>query len=205
LLHELGYSLQANRKTREGGEHPDRDAQFEHVNAQAEAFLAAGEPVVSVDAKKKELVGDFKNGGREWHPQGHPEEVRVYDFPITGLGRATPYGVYDLGQNAGWVNVGMDHTTAAFAVESIRCWWNSVGQSQYPEAKRLLISADGGGSNGSRVRLWKWELQQFADETGLSITICHLPQERASGTKLSIASLPGSVRTGAASHSPVMR
>src|SRR5437879_2859829 len=151
LLHERGYSLQANRKTREGGEHPDRDAQFEHLNAQAEAFLAAGEPVVSVDAKKKELVGDFKNGGREWHTQGQPEQVRVYDFPIAGLGRATPYGVYDLGQNAGWVNVGMDHDTAAFAVESIRRWWNSVGQSQYPKAKRLLISADGGGSNGSRV------------------------------------------------------
>jgi transposase len=184
LLHELGYSLQANRKTREGGEHPDRDAQFEHVNAQAEAFLAAGEPVVSVDAKKKELVGDFKNGGREWHPQGQPEEVRVYDFPITGLGRATPYGVYDLGQNAGWVNVGMDHDTAAFAVESIRCWWNSVGQSQYPEAKRLLISADGGGSNGSRVRLWKWELQQFADETGLSITVCHLPPGTSKWNKI---------------------
>ncbi len=134
MLHELGYSLQANRKTREGGEHPDRNAQFEHVNAQAEAFLAAGEPVVSVDAKKKELVSDFKNPGREWHPQGEPKEVRVYDFPIRGLGRATPYGVYDLGQNAGWVNVGMDHDTAAFAVESIRRWWNTVGQSQYPEA-----------------------------------------------------------------------
>src|SRR5438270_5872778 len=175
LLHERGYSLQANRKTREGGEHADRDAQFEHLNAQAEAFLAAGEPVISVDAKKKELVGDFKNPGREWYPQGKPEEVRVYDFPIAGLGRATPYGVYDLGQNAGWVNVGMDHDTAAFAVESIRRWWTSVGQSQYPKAKRLLISADGGGSNGSRVRLWKWELQQLADETGLTITVCHLP------------------------------
>src|SRR6266700_7923637 len=132
LLHALGYSLQANRKTREGGTHPDRDAQFEHLNAQAEAFLVAGEPVVSVDAKKKELVGDFKNAGREWGPQGEPQEVRVYDFPIAGLGRATPYGVYDLGQNAGWVNVGMDHDTAAFAVESIRRWWNAVGLSQYP-------------------------------------------------------------------------
>jgi transposase len=184
MLHELGYSLQANRKTREGGEHPDRNAQFEHVNAQAEAFLAAGEPVVSVDAKKKELVGDFKNPGREWYPQGEPKEVRVYDFPIRGLGRATPYGVYDLGQNAGWVNVGMDHDTAAFAVESIRRWWNTVGQSQYPEAKRLLISADGGGSNGSRVRLWKWELQQLADETGLSITVCHLPPGTSKWNKI---------------------
>jgi transposase len=184
LLHELGYSLQANRKTREGGEHPDRDAQFAHLNAQAEAFLAAGEPVVSVDAKKKELVGDFKNPGREWYPQGKPEEVRVYDFPITGLGRATPYGVYDLGLNAGWVNVGMDHDTAAFAVESIRRWWNTVGRSQYPKAKRLLISADGGGSNGSRVRLWKWELQQLADETGLSLMVCHLPPGTSKWNKI---------------------
>jgi transposase len=184
LLHELGYSLQANRKTREGGDHPDRNAQFEHVNAQAEAFLAAGDPVVSVDAKKKELVGDFKNPGREWGPQGQPEEVRVYDFPISGLGRATPYGVYDLGQNAGWVNVGMDHDTAAFAVESIRRWWEAVGQYQYREAKRLLISADGGGSNGSRVRLWKWELQQLADETGLAITVCHLPPGTSKWNKI---------------------
>src|SRR5712691_2951307 len=175
LLHGLGYSLQANRKTHEGGTHPDRDAQFEHLNAQAEEFLAAGEPVVSVDAKKKELVGDFKNPGREWHPQGEPEEVRVYDFPIKGLGRATPYGVYEPFRNAGWVNVGIDHNTAAFAVESIRRWWSEVGREQYLEAKRLLISADGGGSNGSRVRLWKWEVQQLADETGLSITVCHLP------------------------------
>lgn len=184
LLHGLGYSLQANRKTREGGEHPDRDGQFEHLNAQAEAFLAAGEPVVSVDAKKKELVGDFKNPGREWHPQGAAEQVRVYDFPIAGLGRATPYGVYDLGRNEGWVNVGIDHDTAAFAVESIRRWWKAVGQSQYPEAKRLLISADGGGSNGSRVRLWKWELQQLADETGLSITVCHLPPGTSKWNKI---------------------
>jgi transposase len=184
LLHERGYSLQANRKTREGGDHPDRNAQFEHLNAQAEAFLAAGEPVVSVDAKKKELVGDFKNGGREWHRQGEPEQVRVYDFPLPGLGRATPYGVYDLACNAGWVNVGIDHDTAAFAVESIRGWWKAVGQSQYPEAKRLLISADGGGSNGSRVRLWKWELQQLADETGLSITVCHLPPGTSKWNKI---------------------
>jgi len=137
------------------------------------AFLATGEPAVSVDAKKKELVGDFKNAGREWHPQGEAEQVRVYDFPIKGLGRATPYGVYDLTRNTGWVNVGIDHDTAAFAVQSIRRWWNEVGRAQYPQAKRLLISADGGGSNGSRVRLWKWELQQVADETGLCITVCH--------------------------------
>jgi hypothetical protein len=184
LLHGLGYSLQANRKTREGGTHPDRDAQFAHLNAQAEAFLAAGEPVVSVDAKKKELVGDFKNAGREWHPKEKPEEVQVYDFPIPGLGRATPYGVYDLSRNTGWVNVGIDHNTAAFAVESIRRWWNEVGRQQYPEAKRLLISADGGGSNGSRVRLWKWEVQQLADETGLSITVCHLPPGTSKWNKI---------------------
>jgi hypothetical protein len=184
LLHALGYSLQANRKTREGGTHPDRDAQFEHLNAQAEAFLAAGEPVVSVDAKKKELVGDFKNAGREWRPQGEPEQVRVYDFPIPELGRATPYGGYDLGRNTGWVNVGIDHNTAAFAVESIRRWWKEVGRQQYPQAKRLLISADGGGSNGSRVRLWQWEVQQLADETGLSITVCHLPPGTSKWNKI---------------------
>jgi len=184
LLHERGYSLQANRKTREGGEHADRDAQFEHLNAQAEAFLAADEPVISVDAKKKELIGDFKNGGREWHPHGTPEQVRVYDFPIPELGRATPYGVYDLAHNAGWVNVGIDHDTAAFAVESIRRWWNEVGKLEYPEAKRLLISADGGGSNGSRIRLWKWELQHLADETGLSIMVCHLPPGTSKWNKI---------------------
>src|SRR6266700_3638240 len=139
LLHELGYSLQANRKTREGGEHPDRNAQFEQINAQTKIFLAQGEPVISVDAKKKELVGDFKNAGCEWHPEGEPEEVRVYDFPLPGLGRATPYGVYDLERNKGGVNVGIDHDTAAFAVESIRRWWNEEGQRSYPEAKRLLI------------------------------------------------------------------
>jgi Rhodopirellula transposase DDE domain len=184
LLHALGYSLLANRKTQEGGTHADRNAQFEHLNAQAAAFLAAGEPAVSVDAKKKELVGDFKNPGREWQPQGVPEEVRVYDFPIKGLGRATPYGVYDLGRNTGWVNVGIDHDTAAFAVESLRRWWNGSGRQQYPAAKRLLISADGGGSNGSRVRLWKWELQQLADETGLCITVCHLPPGTSKWNKI---------------------
>jgi transposase len=184
LLHDLGYSLQGNRKTREGGDHPDRDAQFTHLNAQAAAYLATGDPVVSVDAKKKELVGDFKNGGREWHPKGEPEEVRVYDFPIAGLGRATPYGVYDLARNAGWVNVGLDHDTAAFAVESLRRWWNEVGRSQYPQAKRLLISADGGGSNGSRVRWWKWDLQQWADETKLAIRVCHLPPGTSKWNKI---------------------
>jgi transposase len=184
LLHTLGYSLQANRKTREGGEHEDRDAQFEHINSQAKAFLAEGEPVISVDAKKKELVGDFKNPGQEWHVIGKPEEVRVYDFPIEGQGRVTPYGVYDQGHNTGWVNVGIDHDTAEFAVESIRGWWNEVGQQQYPKAKRLLMTADGGGSNGSRVRLWKWELQQLADETGLQITVCHFPPGTSKWNKI---------------------
>lgn len=165
----------ANRKTREAGVHPDRDGQFAYLNAQAKSFLEAGVPVVSVDAKKKELVGDFKNPGRQWRPQGEPEQVRVYDLPISGLRRATPSGVYDLGQKAGWVNVGMDHDTATFAVESLRRWWQALGREQYPEAKQPLISADGGGRNGSRVRLWKWELQQLAEETGLEITVCHLP------------------------------
>ncbi len=184
LLSQLGYSLQANRKTLEGGTHPDRNAQFEHINTQAKAYLADGEPVLSVDAKKKELVGNFKNGGHEWRPKGEPEEVHVYDFPLKELGRVTPYGIYDQGQNTGWVNVGIDHDTAAFAVESIRRWWNSVGKQQYPLAKRLLITADGGGSNGSRVRLWKWELQHLADEIGLCISVCHFPPGTSKWNKI---------------------
>jgi hypothetical protein len=174
-LHGLGYSLQGNRKTREGSAHPDRDAQFAHLNAAAEAALAAGGPVISVDTKKKELVGEFKNGGREWHPKGTPEEVRVHDFAIPELGRVSPYGVYDLAANAGWVSVGIDHDTAEFAVASIRRWWREAGQARYPQSQRLLITADGGGSNGSRVRLWKWELQRLADETGLTSSVCHFP------------------------------
>ena len=174
-LHGLGYSLQGNRKTREGSAHPDRDAQFAHINAAAATALAAGEPVIAVDTKKKELVGDFKNGGREWQPAGHPEEVRVHDFLIPGLGRVSPYGVYDLAANAGWVSVGIDHDTAEFAVASIRRWWREDGRARYPTARRLLITADGGGSNGSRVRLWKWALQQFADEANLTIGVCHFP------------------------------
>lgn len=184
LLHDLGYSLQANRKTREGGSQPDRNAQFEHINCLSQAFLSEREPVISVDAKKKELVGDFKNAGREWHPQGEPEQVRVYDFPVPELGRATPYGVYDLARNAGWVNVGIDHDTAAFAVESIRRWWTATGQQDYPQASKLLICADGGGSNGSRVRLWKWELQRLADETGLALTVSHLPPGTSKWNKI---------------------
>jgi len=183
-LHDLDYSLQANRKTREGESHPDRDAQFAHINALAQEALAAGHPVISVDAKKKELVGDFKNPGREWQPQGQPEEVRVYDFKIPDLGRAIPYGIYDLAANAGWVNVGIDHDTAAFAVESIRRWWQHAGHERYPDARRLLITADGGGSNGSRNRLWKWELQRLADETGLTITVSHFPPGTSKWNKI---------------------
>ncbi len=175
LLHALGYSLQANRKTREGVDHPDRDAQFAHLNATAEAFLEAGEPVISVDTKKKELVGAFKNGGREWQPAGQPEEVRVPDFVVPELGRVSPYGVYDLAANAGWVSVGLDHDTAAFAVATSARWWEHTGRPRYPHARRLLITADGGGSNGARLRLWKGELQRLADATGLAISVCHFP------------------------------
>jgi transposase len=184
LLHESGYSLQSNRKTIEGKGHPDRNAQFEHINRKVRAALKAGEPVISVDAKKKELVGDFKNAGREWRPEGDPELVRVYDFVIPGLGRVTPYGVYDMGRNAGWVSVGTDHDTAAFAVESIRRWWGSMGRANYPGAGRLLITADGGGSNGSRVRLWKLELQRLASETGLRIAVCHFPPGTSKWNKI---------------------
>lgn len=184
LLDELGYSLQANRKTKEGSSHPDRNAQFEYINRKVKRFLSDRQPVISVDTKKKELVGDFKNGGREWRPQGQPEPVRVHDFLIKGLGRATPYGVYDLAQNTGWVSVGVDHDTATFAVESIRRWWQSMGQSVYPRASRLLITADAGGSNGARVRLWKVELQKLADETGLRIAVCHFPPGTSKWNKI---------------------
>ena len=183
-LRALGYSLQGNRKVREGSGHPDRDAQFVHLNATAEATLAAGEPVISVDTKKKELVGDFKNGGREWQPAGRPEDVRVHDFVIPELGRVSPYGVYDLAANAGWVSVGLDRDTAAFAVATIRRWWLGAGRARYPAAQRLLITADGGGSNGARVRLWKWELQRLADETGLTISVCHLPPGTSKWNKI---------------------
>jgi transposase len=183
-LRGLGYSLQGNRKTREGSANPDRDAQFAHLNAAAEAALAAEEPVISVDTKKKELVGDFKNGGREWQPKGAPEQVRVHDFVIPALGRVSPYGVYDLAANAGWVSVGLDHDTAAFAVATIRRWWLGTGRARYPGARRLLITADGGGSNGARVRLWKWELQRLADETGLTIAVCHFPPGTSKWNKI---------------------
>jgi len=172
LLHEQKYSLQANRKTKEGSSHPDRNAQFEYINTKAIEFLKNGQPAISVDTKKKEQVGDYKNGGREWRPKGQPEPVQVHDF---GKQKDIPYGVYDLGQNLGWVSVGTDHDTSAFAVESIRRWWNMMGREAYPEARQLLITADSGGSNGSRVRLWKLELQKLADETRLEISVCHFP------------------------------
>jgi hypothetical protein len=175
LLRELGYSCQANRKTREGTNHPDRDAQFTHINTTVQTAIAAGEPAISVDTKKKELVGDFKNPGRELRPKGRPEPVRVHDFALSEQGKVAPDGVYDLAANQGWVSVGVDADTAAFAVESIRRWCYRLGQARYPEAKRLVITADCGGSNGARVRLWKRELQRFANETGLAVTVAHLP------------------------------
>ena len=184
LLHDADYSLQANRKTREGPQHPDRDAQFQYLNAQVERFQHQHRPTISVDTKKKELIGDFKNGGREWRPQDRPEAVRVHDFIIPSLGKAVPYGVYDLARNEGWVSVGIDHDTASFAVHTIRRWWNRMGRQAYPDTKALLITADAGGSNGSRVRLWKWELQQFANRTGLVITVCHFPPGTSKWNKI---------------------
>jgi transposase len=184
LLHELEYSLQANKKTLEGAGHPDRNEQFEYINARVRAALRAGEPAISVDTKKKELVGPFKNGGREWAAQGEPTPVRVHDFVMPGLGRAIPYGVYDLGTNTGWVSVGIDHDTAAFAVESIRRWWKWMGARVYPRARRLLITADAGGSNGARLRLWKVELQRLADELRLPISVCHFPPGTSKWNKI---------------------
>ncbi len=184
LLEELGYSLQANRKTQEGSAHPDRNAQFEFINRRTQEELALGNPVISVDTKKKELVGDFKNPGQEYRPKGEPQKVRVHDFIIPELGRANPYGVFDLARNAGWVSVGVDHDTAAFAVESIRRWWKMMGVVHYPQAQRLQIFADGGGSNGSRVRLWKVELQKLAEELGFPIQVCHLPPGTSKWNKI---------------------
>ncbi len=184
LLHELDYSLQANRKTIEGTSHPDRDAQFEHINRRVRLFLRAGDPVISVDTKKKELVGNFKNGGQELRPQGDPEKVLVHDFVNPELGRAIPYGVYDLGSNSGWVSVGVDHDTATFAVESIRRWWRSMGRPLYRRCKRLLIMADAGGSNGPKLRLWKVELQTLANEIGKQISICHFPPGTSKWNKI---------------------
>jgi len=183
-LRELGYSLQANNKTREGSSHVDRDAQFQYISDQASAFLAAGEPVVSVDTKKKELVGNFKNNGSELRPKGSPEAVNVHDFIDPKLGRAVPYGVYDIGDNKGWVSVGSDHDTASFAVHALHRWWLTMGQNRYPQATRLLVTADGGGSNGHRVRLWKVELQALANTLCIPITVCHLPPGTSKWNKI---------------------
>jgi transposase len=184
LLHNLGYSLQSNRKTLEGCHHPDRDAQFQYINRRVKAFQRQGQPVVSIDTKKKELVGQFRNGGREWHPQGQPERVKVHDFPDEELGKVIPYGVYDMATNTGWVSVGVDHDTAEFAVETVRRWWWHMGRSTYPQATRLLLTADGGGSNGSRCRLWKVELQKLADEIKLQIAVCHFPPGTSKWNKI---------------------
>jgi hypothetical protein len=184
LLRDMGYSLQANSKTREGDQHIDRDAQFEYINRQAKVFLAANEPVISVDTKKKELVGNFKNNGREWRRQGSPELVNIHDFIDPKLKRAVPYGVYDITNNIGWVSVGTDHDTATFAVNAIRRWWRTMGKKRHSKAERLMITADGGGSNGYRVRLWKVELQKLANELKLPITVCHLPPGTSKWNKI---------------------
>ena len=184
LLTQMEYSLQSTRKTREGGQHEDRDAQFAHIARTVAEYQAQGDPVVSVDTKKKELIGDFKNAGKEWQPKGTPEEVRVHDFIDPDLGKVAPYGVYDLTANAGWVNVGIDHDTAEFAVESIRRWWREMGAATYPHAARLLITADCGGSNGHRVRLWRRELQKLADELMLTVQICHFPPGTSKWNKI---------------------
>jgi len=184
LLRAEKFSLQGNSKTEEGGDHEDRDAQFLHINKSVAEAMAANQPVISVDTKKKELVGNFKNNGREWRPKGNPEEVRVHDFLIKELGRAVPYGIYDLAANAGWVSVGMNHDTSAFAVNAIRRWWQEIGRVRYPEAKCLTITADGGGSNGSRVKLWKRELQALANELGIKITVHHLPPGTSKWNKI---------------------
>ena len=184
LLREMNYRLQANRKTTEGKQHPDRNAQFEYINLRVQARQRRGQPVISVDTKKKELVGDFQNGGQEWHPQGSPEKVRVHDFIDKELGKVAPYGVYDLTKNNGWVSVGIDHDTAAFAVAAIRRWWREMGRPAYSKASHLLITADSGGSNSSRSRLWKVELQKMANQTGLTLTVCHFPPGTSKWNKI---------------------
>src|SRR5487761_158221 len=184
MLHKSGYSLQANVKTKEGSQHPDRDAQFRYLNEQAREFRDSGLPVVSVDAKKKELIGEFKNVGQEWEPKDRPVPVNVHDFEVPELGKAVPYGIYDVERNVGWVNVGQDHDTATFAVESLRRWWQGDGVVAYPKAGQLLICCDGGGSNGYRLRLWKYELCRLASETGLAVTVCHLPPGTSKWNKI---------------------
>jgi Rhodopirellula transposase DDE domain len=184
LLNAAGYSLQSNRKTKEGEDHPDRNAQFEHINAMVKRFQQRGQPVISVDTKKKELVGPFKNGGREWRPKGVPEEVLVHDFMDKELGKAIPYGVYDVSENQGWVSVGIDHDTARFAAEAIRRWWRKMGSKRYRNAKQLLITADGGGSNGSRNRLWKVALHDLAMHLGMEVHVCHFPPGTSKWNKI---------------------
>jgi hypothetical protein len=184
LLGEMGYSLQSVRKSREGTSHPDRNAQFEFINSTVEDFQSRDQPVISVDTKKKELVGDFKNGGREWQPKGEPEKVQVHDFPGDAVGKAIPYGVYDVTRNEAWVSVGTDHDTPAFAVASISQWWRTMGRKVYPQARELLITADAGGSNGYRPRAWKVELQRLADETGLRVRVCHFPPGTSKWNKI---------------------
>jgi len=184
LLHEQNYSLQSNRKTEEGDDHPDRDAQFRYINNQVKKALATGTPVISVDTKKKELIGNYENGGQQWRPVKNPTPVNGHDFAKPTVPRAYPYGIYDLGRNKGFVNVGTDHDTGAFAVASIRGWWRFEGRRLYPKAMNILITADGGGSNGSRLRLWKLELQKFADETGLSLSVCHFPPGTSKWNKI---------------------
>jgi hypothetical protein len=184
LLRELNYSLQGNRKTLEGSSHPDRNAQFEHINETVKSRLKGGHPAISVDTKKKELVGQFKNAGREWRAKGKPQKVNVHDFPNPDEAKAIPYGVYDLGRNVGWVSVGIDHDTATFAVATIKRWWLKLGRKHYPHAKSLLITADSGGSNGSRLRLWKWELQKLANQVGMTISVCHLPPGTSKWNKI---------------------
>jgi Rhodopirellula transposase DDE domain len=184
LLEQEGFSLQANRKTREGGNHPDRNAQFEYINGRVKHFLKRRQPAISVDTKKKELVGDFKNGGREYRPKGRPEEVRVHDFVDKELGKAIPYGVYDLKNNEGWVSIGIDHDTAEFAANTILRWWHEMGRERFPRASELLIMADGGGSNSVRCRLWKVALQRVADETRLKLTVCHFPPGTSKWNKI---------------------
>jgi hypothetical protein len=184
LLYDMGYSLQANRKTREGRQHPDRNAQFEYIDRSVSRQIRGGGPAISVDTKKKELVGDFKNGGRAWRPRGEPHEVRVHDFIDPALGKAIPYGLYDIGRNRGWVAVGIDHDTAQFAVATIGRWWGKLGRPRYPKARSLLIVADGGGSNGARLRLWKWELQRLADALRIPVTVHHLPPGTSKWNKI---------------------
>jgi Rhodopirellula transposase DDE domain len=184
LLKRAGYSLQANRKTREGSSHPDRNAQFEYINKQVLAFQKRNQPVISVDTKKKELVGEFKNAGQEWQPKGEPEKVKAHDFPDKRMGKAIPYGVYDLASNEGWVSVGIDHDTAQFAAVSIRRWWTEMGSQRFPRANKLLITADGGGSNSSRNRLWKKSLQELADDLAMTLQVCHFPPGTSKWNKI---------------------